>query len=151
MTPTKDLVNRLYSLRRQGIPVPQGCQSTQISQLIGTSSQTFSHPFTQPLRFTEWSIWLFLVLLVLGSSRRLWGIWWSRDHVRVLTAPFPHLSKRASQSHKLHAMHAVSRPSIPQRAAYFLPDFLIPCWPAFIGPLPLAFSAISFKPSGGGW
>ena len=31
------------------------------------------------------------------------------------------------------------KPAVP----YFLPDFLIPCWPAFKGPLPLAFSAIS--------
>lgn len=28
-------------------------------------------------------------------------------------------------------------------ASHFLPDFLIPCWPAFNGPLPLAFSAIN--------
>ena len=31
------------------------------------------------------------------------------------------------------------KPAVP----YFFPDFLIPCWPAFKGPLPLAFSAIS--------
>ena len=39
----------------------------------------------------------------------------------------------------------VSWPLIALDIAYFFPDFLIPWLPAFIGPLPLAFSCMSFS------
>lgn len=35
-------------------------------------------------------------------------------------------------------------PSVYHSIHYFFPDFLIPCCPAFSGPFPFAFSAISF-------
>ena len=42
-----------------------------------------------------------------------------------------------------HSMLISSRLLVLVVQVYFLPDFLIPCWPAFRGPFPLAFSAIS--------
>ena len=54
-----------------------------------------------------------------------------------------------SNSTPSHRHHATVIPDCSQAQVvfhavlYFLPDFLIPCDPAFMGPLPLAFSAIS--------
>ncbi len=42
---------------------------------------------------------------------------------------------------------SISNPPVPNhvRHVYFLPDFLMPCWPVFMGPLPPAFLAISSR------